>query len=285
MKFFEHFPVMFYNQHQCKNIMARVKISDESRKNINLYYPYTIKDGDGRHDVIADKYYKDPFSSWLLYLANDVIDPYYDLGLTQSDFDAFIKKKYGTIETAKQKIAYYKTNWEILEDSSITTAAFNALEPEEKYYWEPITDVRGNAVRYERKKEDVIMNTNRVFEISVSDYDETFIEGEKVSTDSSHYGFVVSSNSTVVIVNNITGINTSNISTETLTGYESNTSCTVDSVVLLSENISANVEAIYWSSVSLYDKEEELNASKKNIEIIDSRYKTNIENELKRVLR
>ncbi len=72
--------------------------------NPTAIYDYVIKDGE-RPDTIANAYYGDSNFVWLIFLANDVVDPYYDWPLTQQQFKDFIIEKYGSIEAAKLTVS------------------------------------------------------------------------------------------------------------------------------------------------------------------------------------
>ena len=45
---------------------------------------------------------------WLIFLANNIVDPYYSWPLTQNTFQDFIISKYGTIANAKSTIKHYR---------------------------------------------------------------------------------------------------------------------------------------------------------------------------------
>lgn len=285
MSYFKQFPTIFYNGHQCKNLLTRAKLTDQSKKDLQLYYPYTIKESDGRAELISDYYYSDPYAVWMIYFANEVVDPYFDLGLNQQDFDSYITKKYGSVANAQSHIAFYRTNWELLEDSSIFISEYESLSAEEKYYWEPVLDVYGNLNKYRRKKEDQIVNTNRMFELTIENSLGEFKSGERIEANSSIYGYVVNANNTHVLIQHVTGVNTSNIVDQTVIGKESGTTASVSTSNLICENISANVQMKYWTSVSHYDNETEVNALKRNIQLIDTRYKSKIEDDLKKIMR
>lgn len=283
MTYFKNFPTIFYNGQQAKNIMARARLTDDTKKEISLFYPYTIKESDGRADSLANSYYNDPFAVWMIYFANEVVDPYFDLGLDEESFNKYIIKKYGSIETAQTKIAFYRTNWELLEDSSITLENFDALTAAEKKYWNPVLDIYGSTVRYERKREDLIVNTNKIYQLTIDETENTFTVGEKVQANSTVYGYCVTSNSTSITLQHILGMNTSNISE--VTGNESGSTATVTEVTVLSENLSSNVESNYWKAVSYYENETEVNTLKKQIHLLDNRYKNKIEDDLKKQMR
>ena len=47
---------------------------------------------------------------WLIFLANNIVDPYYEWPLTQQMFEDFLISKYGTVAAAQAKILHYKHN-------------------------------------------------------------------------------------------------------------------------------------------------------------------------------
>ena len=55
---------------------------------------------------IRDRYYDDPQLVWLIFLANNILDPYYDWPLPQNQFGDFLISKYGTIAAAQAKILH-----------------------------------------------------------------------------------------------------------------------------------------------------------------------------------
>lgn len=319
MSYFKNLPTIFYNGQQAKNLMSRAALSDQTKKDLSIYYPYTIKEKDGRTESLAYSYYGSADSDWMLYFANEVVDPYFGMGLNQQDFDAFIAKKYGSVQLAQQKVAFYRTNWDLMDDSSITTEAYEVLSASERKYWTAIPDASGSIIRYERKKEDLIINTNRIFTISISNLDRSeFIVGEKLSIyddeyfniiigddlilgtdddplvtsyrdynsiESTKYGFCEYANSSTILIKSTTGMNTSNVSDSIVVGYESGAIASLDSIVLSCENLTSNVESTYWKSVSYYDHEDEKNTEKRNIFMIDKAFKSKMESELKRSMR
>jgi len=109
MKFFEHFPQVVYNSEVATNIMCRGKVLEMVKKNVVVYYPYTIKDGD-RPDLLATRYYGNPKYTWMLFFANDIVDPLYDWPLNDNDFTNYIVEKYGSYQKAAQEIHHYELN-------------------------------------------------------------------------------------------------------------------------------------------------------------------------------
>lgn len=286
MNYFKHLPTILYAGQQGKNLLARAQLSENTKKQATLYYPYTIDENTGtRAELLSYYYYEDPGYDWLIYFANEVVDPYYDLGLSSSDFNKYIVKKYGSIQLAQSKIAFYRTNWDRFGDSEITVAAYEALDASVKKYWVPIYDIFDQTVAYSRKKEDIIINTNRIIQCDVINSAGEFTVGERVQANSSIYGTCTFSNSSVIQLQHIVGANTSNIVNVTMTGQESQATCNVQTVTVIVENLSSAVESTYWTPVTFYENENEINEAKKNINFINNSFKSDMEAELKKAMR
>lgn len=105
--YFNNLPTIEYGKKIARNLITRPKIKEFILGNPNVIYDYVIKDGE-RPDTIANAYYGDSNFVWLIFLANNIVDPYYDWPLTQEQFKDFIIDKYGSVETAKSTIKHYK---------------------------------------------------------------------------------------------------------------------------------------------------------------------------------
>jgi hypothetical protein len=297
-EYFSALPTIFYNGQQSKDLLARVKLSNDVKNDVLSFYPYTIIDADGRHDTLSNRYYGSSSYSWLIYLANDTVDPYFDLGLDLREFEQHITKKYGSLAVAQEKIAFYRTNWELIEESTITSEEYEALDPSRKKFYVHVDDIYGSITRYQRKREDVIVSTNRIYQIEIENSTGTFKENERVSVQSSlsNYGYVTFANSSVVTLQHINGAfqASNNSTTYTLLGKETQHTATIrladealefNPVHLVFENIPSGEEAAFWMSVSLYDYESELNSAKRNIQLVDKRYRSKMEEDLKKAFR
>lgn len=105
--YFKNFANITYGNKKAKNIMARPKIVDDVLSNTEAFYDYIIPEG-FRAEQVADLYYDNPEYVWLIYLCNNIVDPYYDWPLTQTEFDQYLTDKYGSIEAAKTQNIHYK---------------------------------------------------------------------------------------------------------------------------------------------------------------------------------
>lgn len=285
--FFKHYPLVRYGNNVSNtvsvNILAKIAFQKTLQQNYEIFHPYTIEEGD-RADTIANYYYGDPGYDWIVYFSNNVVDPYYDWYMDSDSFKRFITSKYGSLTAARRNIKFFRSNY-VTDDSMITVAAYEALGYNQKRFWAPILGINENVIRYERKKEDIIFETNKVEQLSISLVGNTsFSNNEYVYQTNG--GVTVSSatvlfsNSSVCIVSNIGGT----ISTSyNLKGGDSMANATISSVNTLSTSISPDIQA-YFESVSYYDYENEINEQKKNIRLIDVSYVNAIEREFKQLL-
>lgn len=114
-EFFSNYPKVYYNIDKQKpvtakrvvNIMNRLKIRDAVFKNVLNYYPYQIKQGE-RPDIISYNYYGSVAYTWLILLANEIFDPFYDWPLWGKEFEKLIITKYGSISAAQTDIHHYE---------------------------------------------------------------------------------------------------------------------------------------------------------------------------------
>lgn len=113
MYYFENFPKIKYdvkknNQYETiTDISRRFKIIEAIRNRIAIYYDYTIKEGE-RADTIAYFYYGDSSLDWIIYIVNNIIDPQWDWPLDYLNFQNYIRKKYGSVSTAKATVHHYE---------------------------------------------------------------------------------------------------------------------------------------------------------------------------------
>ena len=89
-----------------KNLFRRVKLVDDFQNSTTNFEKYYIKDG-MRPDQVAAYYYGRADYMWLIYLANDIVDPFYGWPLTNSQLEDFIRDKYGSTAAAKALILHY----------------------------------------------------------------------------------------------------------------------------------------------------------------------------------
>lgn len=107
MKYFENFPLVEYNDVMVQNLLVRVKLLEQAKAQRSIYHPFTVIEGETPEQVAYD-YYGSADYTWLIYLVNGIIDPYYDWPMTTEQLEATIKSKYGSLAAAQATILYYK---------------------------------------------------------------------------------------------------------------------------------------------------------------------------------
>jgi hypothetical protein len=281
MNFFNKLPTINYNGNIARNIMARAKLSDSAKANSRLFYPYTTS-GEERVDNLSQQYYGSPGYTWLIWFANETIDPYYGMALNEYDLEQYIITKYGSTSLAQRKISHYKVNWSDAS-SGITVDLYNSLNNGDQKYWEPILDYNLNVRGYRRKQEDQILNTNRVGALNIVANTAAFKIGEEVCdiNNSAIYGFITYSDDTSITAQHLQGnFNAGSI----VIGKESGAQATVTFANNFVATTSAFTEAKYWSPVTYYEYEVEENEKKKEIQLVDAMQKNIAEQELIRVM-
>lgn len=272
--YFAKLPTITYQDRFVKDITRRIDVSQMRELPVDLY-PYTIRDF-LRADQVAELYYEDPFVDWLIYLVNDVVDPYGQWYMTDDELAEILKKKYGSVEKAKKKVVYYENNW-WSTDQSISVSHYESVIPESwKKYYSPNFGLRGEILSYARKRSDTRVNTNRTIDHAIS-YSEgnSFTIGEIVGFKTSGQdstvgvGEVVFSNSSVLRVQSVSGdVYANSSATKDVVGEDSGTNATSTFSNVVHENFTTD-EGSFWSAVYAYDVEVEKNEKRKNIRLID----------------
>jgi hypothetical protein len=129
-----------------------------------------------------------------------------------------------------------------------------------------------------RKEDDTITNTNRIVEYTITSNANanTFNVGEQIDvkitgfTEKVGAGEIVVANSSVLLVQSMSGNTSANSThTKTIVGETNSANVTVNGVTILYENFPEDEEK-FWTPISYYDYEVELNEAKKTIRLVDS---------------
>lgn len=290
--FASHFPLTSYNNTAIVDISRRVSIEGADYRVPNMFHPVTLTDGT-RPDMVADTYYSDAEQDWLIYLSNQIVDPYYQWYLSDAEFQSYITDKYGDVETPQQKIKYYRNNW-AGDDTRLTPDYYNNTLPfSQKQYYSPVYGQGAKVVAYVRKQYDWLTNTNMIYQYNVSyTQGNTFTVGELVKIHSGPTSAsppdgqaeVITSNSTTLIIQSISGNAIANSTwAKTLVGNLSLSIAMANLSTSLQENITTD-DANFWEGVSYYDWENERNESRKNIQLLNPSLTTSVSNSVRKLL-
>ena len=165
--YFSYFPKGVHTERLVTDITRRVDFRQTTLADPYAFHPYQIV-GDDRAEDIARYYYGSVEYTWLVWLSNKVIDPYYEWPMSYTNFIRYLKKKYetqsgttgqGVIEwTQNEQITSNIINYRNIEDPEIT------ITPKT---WELKTDIvaeEWEPIRYYRY-EDEINNDRRLIQL------------------------------------------------------------------------------------------------------------------------
>jgi hypothetical protein len=93
MKYFENFPLIEYEGRKVRDISRRASFIKALSNNPYVYYPYTVSEGE-RAESVAQFYYGSVDYVWLVYMANNIIDPYHEWPMDPQTFNEFLVEKY-----------------------------------------------------------------------------------------------------------------------------------------------------------------------------------------------
>lgn len=101
-KYFKNYPKELYSLEDrpvaldaVTNICTRFSFEKEFKDNTSVYYEYQIQEGESA-ELIAHKLYGSPEMHWVIFMLNDIIDPYYDWPMNNNIFKQFLNNKYAT---------------------------------------------------------------------------------------------------------------------------------------------------------------------------------------------
>lgn len=115
MKYFESFPATSYtldtnvrSPQLVTNILARSTFLREIANNTSIAYEYSIKDTD-TPEILAHKFYGDPYRNWIILLFNQTINPFYDWPMKTDALEKYIVNKYNqNVDQARDTIHHYE---------------------------------------------------------------------------------------------------------------------------------------------------------------------------------
>lgn len=92
-KYFENFPIIEYQGRKVRDITRRNTFIKGLSNNPYVFLPYTVKEGERAEDI-AQFYYGSIDYVWLVYLSNNIIDPYHQWPMSEKTFNDYLVEKY-----------------------------------------------------------------------------------------------------------------------------------------------------------------------------------------------
>lgn len=147
--YFTYFPKTTHTNQLVVDITRRVNFRNTVFNDPYAFLPYTIVNDD-RPEDIAYYYYGDVKYTWIVYLSNQIIDPYHQWPLSNEKFEKYLIKKYAEKanttgyqviswiqdQTSNTNIIHYRN----IDDNEIIISpeTFNLDENLIENEWEPI---------------------------------------------------------------------------------------------------------------------------------------------------
>jgi hypothetical protein len=314
--FFSKYPKTIINNKLVTDIISRTFVRDKYASKLSIYYPYELQEGD-TPEIIASKYYGDPERHWIVMLANDIVDPFFDFAMDYQIFNSYIDEKYQLEANSINQWA--RCNWrgEWTNDDIVTTynpgdaivisnTAFICanshqakvfLEDLSKKYWEIIPDGVYWKGTWERNtdyyKQDVVQHNDTIYICAQDNLDNAnnhviIADGQfwKTYTNGVEYTSVTENPAPFTYRMLIVSTDLLTDTSTTTTNYidEKSFDSTYDNAIF---NIVDNVVdspdisvATTKEKITIYQYESETNERKRQIKLIKKEYVPQIEREL-----
>ena len=116
--YFTYFPIIRYDGVDVREVTRRTKFRGDLTSNPYVFLPYTVKDYEKPEDI-AYHYYGTVDATWLVLLANNIVDPYTQWVLNPEQFNDYISEKYSEQSG--------KTGYEVVSWTQDTTSLENIV--------------------------------------------------------------------------------------------------------------------------------------------------------------
>ena len=95
-KYFSNYPLIQYQNKRVRDITRRSKVRDTILQDPYIFLPFTVREGEKPEDI-ARLYYGSVSDTWLVLLANNITDPYYQWPLSDEEFNQNFINKYSEV--------------------------------------------------------------------------------------------------------------------------------------------------------------------------------------------
>lgn len=102
------------------NLLARASIVQELINNPMQFYEYAVQEGD-TPEIVADKYYGDPFKYWIVLFSNQILNPLWEWPMSYATFLKYIDAKYATEAAAENQTPFEYVNTTVYQYEKVIT--------------------------------------------------------------------------------------------------------------------------------------------------------------------
>lgn len=259
-KYFDRFPIISYNGAVAKNLLTKVDFTNKTKKEIFAKFDYVIDENINRPDLLSSITYNSSKYDWMIYLTNQVIDPYHDFYKNERDFVSYMEKKYVTLENSRKVVLFYRNNW-ASDNDELSEFQYDLLSDAVKKYYMPILNNANQIMGYKRLDEDWMVSTNKIIKLTVANSEWIPDSGYITQGEASANIVSVDRDNHYVFINHVSGTFTEDVLNST----------TITAIELMKQNIEDD-ELPFWAAVTAYDYEYENNELKRYISMIRSSF-------------
>lgn len=294
MRYFQSFPKLLYstslgiqNYKLVPNIIAKTKFLDSIKENTDVYYRYSVKDGETA-EHIAEKIYGNAHKHWIILISNDIVDPQYDWVMDSRSFNRYINQKYSSYTFSLDNPNNYTPN--VFTTGEVVYQGGDRVDS---------SSAEAKVISYDANAKTLICNfTTEVFANNSNIRGSSSNASNKIiNTTINNDGFFWASNTTShykvveTSINNFDNIKTTREYVVSPLQYNFETNLIVDRNINTSYSNSyslvdgtTNTVETTVSPVSYYDYELNLNEKKRSIILIKNEYVSVIESQFKNLM-
>ena len=131
MSYFNQFPTMIYDPagdgsaKLCTDIMSRVRVRANMKKEIVMLDPYDVKENE-TPEIVADKHHGSPYYHWVVMILNDISDVNHDWVKSTRQLQKYLLTKYS--EAQLNETHHYEM-YQTSGDTTITIEVENSTYP------------------------------------------------------------------------------------------------------------------------------------------------------------
>jgi hypothetical protein len=171
--------------------MERVEVIPSLLSNPLLFYKYDVQESD-TPEIIADKYYGDPYRYWMVLLGNQIMDPQWNWPLTSQQFRDYLIEKYkddagnnDIISYTQQTIYEYTKTITTIDSISSNTTTVTIVIDETTYNLTPI----GTTIQTFLDGSSVTQTVSKT-PVSIYDYENNLNESKRtINLINKNYAF------------------------------------------------------------------------------------------------
>lgn len=90
------------------NLLIRQKFRAAIEDDITTFYDYIIPENISRPEILSYQVYGDVRYTWIIFLINNIFDPYWNWPMDEKKFKNYLTDKYGSVDTSKTIVHHYE---------------------------------------------------------------------------------------------------------------------------------------------------------------------------------